>query len=58
MTDYMDFLFDRFRWYRRWQGGTWYQVRSIPFFQGGFVTWNRELPSCTHEVLNTEDYGK
>lgn len=57
MRGWLDFLFYNFRWYRRWQGGTWFKVRALPSIQGGFVAWVRFRPSCTHEVIEVENYG-
>lgn len=52
-----DLCLDRFRWYRRWRGGTWYETIDLPHGPGPFhVWWHNRRPSCHHYLLSTEHY--
>lgn len=57
-TKWLDVLFSRFRWYRRFIGGTWTEVWDFPMMQGGFVVWVRgeALAKDWRRVIQTEHY--
>ena len=46
---------ENFRWYRKWKGGTWYQVRHRTL-QDALYAWVRE-PYPNEIILETETYA-
>ena len=48
---------DRFKWYRKYRGGIWYNTLDLPFGPGPFdVWWHNERPICGHFLIKVESY--
>ncbi|WP_089091156.1 hypothetical protein [Nodularia sp. NIES-3585] len=51
----LDLTLANYRWYRRLQGNSWWQV-EISLFDDSQIFWVRHMPECKCCIIQTEQY--